>query len=220
MRESGIISDMTNFELGKPALVCRWRLYRRRLPLANRHLRALLARRLDGEPVTKALVAWAKQHIEWTLEEGSGAYPDGVLALIVDQEGRAAMTVGPYEPLEDTMLAGLARRARKARDEAAATGVAPETLWVADGPRLLWNGEQAETESGATSLVVQLARTLGIEVARKDDLLDALRTGALMAQDAFLVSDEHGIVPAQDACGPHGTRMAQGYQRLLDSSRT
>ena len=75
--------DMEGFELGTPALVCRWRLARRRLPLENRHLRALLARTVNERPVSQALVAWAKQHIEWTLEEGSAEHPDGVLMLII-----------------------------------------------------------------------------------------------------------------------------------------
>ena len=55
----------------------------------------------------KELVAWAKQHIEWTLGDGAAANPDGVLMMIVDTEGRAAMSVGPYEELEDTRLAAL-----------------------------------------------------------------------------------------------------------------
>ena len=213
------VTDMQDFELGDPALVCRWRLYRRRLPLANRHLRALLARRVDDEPVAQALVAWAKQHIEWTLDEGSVDNPDGVLAVIVDHAGRAAMTVGPYQPLEDTTLAGLVRRARRALDEASTTGVAPETLWIGEGTTLTWDRGPAEASSGATSLVEQLARTMGFDVVRQEGLLSSLRAGTISPKDVFLVSDEHGVVPAEDACGPHGMRMAQGYQRLLDSSR-
>ena len=42
----------------------------------------------------------------------------------------------------------------------------------------------------------------------------------LTFDEAFLVSDEHGIVPALDACGTHGMRMAQGYQRLLERTHT
>ena len=36
-----------DFELGEPALVCRWRIAGGRLPLENRHLRALGARNYD-----------------------------------------------------------------------------------------------------------------------------------------------------------------------------
>ena len=81
------------FQLGKPELVCRWRLAGARLPLENRHLRALGRRHVNSGEMDKALVAWAKQHIEWTLADGGALHPDGVLMLIVDESGRAAMTV-------------------------------------------------------------------------------------------------------------------------------
>ena len=213
------VADMEGFELGAPALVCRWRLANRQLPLENRHLRALLARKLDGTPVAPELTAWAKQHIEWTLDAGAAEHPNGVLMLIVDVEGRAAMTVGPYVPLPDATLAGLAHRADRAAQEAAHTHVAPESLWVARDDVLLWDQGAGCAPSGAASLVAQLAQTLGIEVQRWDGLLDAVASGALRYDEAFLVSDEHGVVPALDARGPHGRRMAQGYQRLLDRGR-
>ena len=105
--------QMEDFTLGRPALVCRWRLADRALPLENRHLRALGGRTVDGTPVSTQLVAWAKQHIEWTLSDGAARYPDGVLMVIVDEEGRAAMSVGPYEPLAVTTTSALAERAKK-----------------------------------------------------------------------------------------------------------
>ena len=71
-----------DFALGTPALVCRWRLADRTLPLENRHLRALSRRVVDDAPVSPQLVAWAKQHIEWTLGSGASRYPDGVLMVI------------------------------------------------------------------------------------------------------------------------------------------
>lgn len=209
------ITDMPGFELGSPVLVCRWRISHGRLPLANRHLRALLARTANGAKVTKELVAWAKQHIEWTLEQGSVEHPDGVLMVILDDSGRAAMTVGPYVPLEDTSLSGLVRRARRAQDEGIRTGVAPETLWVADGGRFIWDKGENQAPSGATSLIEQLAHTMGFSVQHREGLIAQLRSGELVSQDAFLVSDEHGVVPAREATGEHGKRMAQGYERLL-----
>ena len=127
-------AEMRNFKLGTPALVCRWRLASGRLPLENRHLRALSRRVLDDEPVSAQLIAWAKQHVEWTLREGSAENPNGVLMLIVDEEGQAAMTVGPYEPLAAMTASGLVDRATAAQQEADETSVAPETLWaVRDG---------------------------------------------------------------------------------------
>ena len=209
------ISSMDGFELGAPALVCRWRIANRKLPLVDRHLRALLARKVQGTPVSKELAAWAKQHIEWTLDKGALAHPDGVLMLIVDGEGRAAMTVGPYESLEDTRLQGLMHRAARSANEARSTLVAPETLWVACGDRLLWDGGEGCAASGAASLIAQLALTMGIDVQSHSGLMDAIETGAVSYDEAFLVSDEHGVVVASDAAGRHGKGMAEGYQRLL-----
>ncbi len=207
--------DTQGFELGVPALVCRWRLANRRLPLENRHLRALLARTVNGKQVTPELAAWAKQHLEWNLEQGAAAHPNGVLMLAVDTQGRAAMTVGPYEPLEDCSARTLARRAAVAEQEAATTGVAPETLWAAQGGGLMWDPAHAKAPSGAASLVAQLAQTLGISVREQEGLNEALQDGPVAYDEVFLVSDEHGVVPASDAAGPLGERLSAGYQQLL-----
>ena len=212
------ITDMSGFELGAPALICRWRLSHGHLPLTNRHMRALLARIVNGQRVTTELVAWAKQHIEWTLQQGSAEYPDGTLMLIVDTQGKAAMTVGSYLPLEDVSVQGLTRRAQRAADEGAKTGVAPETLWLVQGDTLIWDQGEDCTASGAASLIVQLAKTLGIDVIRYEGLIEAVRAKDIPYDEVFLVSDEHGVVPAIDATGVHGQRLAQGYQRLLERS--
>lgn len=208
-------AGLNGFKLGTPALVCRWRLANRHLPLENRHLRALLARTVNGSRVTPELAAWAKQHMEWTLEQGAAAHPDGTLMLVIDTQGRAAMTAGPYVPLGDTTTAGILARAEQAHSEAAATGVAPETLWVARGGQLLWDPGEGCSASGAASLVEQLAQTMGIEVQVCPGLIDAAREDTFARTEVFLVSDEHGVVPACDATGELGTRLAQGYERLL-----
>lgn len=210
------IRDMDGFELGKPALVCRWRLANRGLPLENRHMRALLARMVNDAKVTNELVAWAKQHIEWTLAEGSAEQPDGVLLLIIDEQGRAAMTVGPYAPLDDMTLRGLARRGERAADEGRSTGVAPEVLWGVRDDTLLYDWPEGFTPSGASSLVAQLAQTLGLPMRRHEGLAGEVLSDTVLLDEAFLVSDEHGIVAATDATGPHGLRFASGYQRLLE----
>ena len=163
-------SQMDGFALGRPALVCRWRLAGRALPLENRHLRALGRRLVAGGPVSKQLVAWAKQHIEWTLADGAARHPDGVLMLVLDEAGRAAMTVGPYEPLAVTTSSALAERAQLAAREAAETGVAPETLWVVRGDVLVAGCPIDQPLSGAASLVADLAKTTGVPVSREADL--------------------------------------------------
>ena len=43
-----------DFQLDQPALVCRWRMARRQVPLLNRHIRALSQRLVQGRPLTLA----------------------------------------------------------------------------------------------------------------------------------------------------------------------
>ena len=209
------MADERDFELGTPALVCRWRLAARTLPLENRHLRALSRRTVGGAAVSTGLVAWAKQHIEWTLAEGAAACPDGVLMLVVDEAGRAAMTVGPYEPLASDVLFDLVARALAGSREARATGVAPESLWGVRAGGLAWGAEEGELPSGAATLVCDLARTLGIPVTRDPGLAAAAVAGDAGCDEVFLVSDEHGVVPARDCAGAVSERLASGYATLL-----
>lgn len=203
------------FTLGRPQLVCRWRLSGGFLPLENRHLRALSARTLgEGRP-SKALLAWARQHIEWTLAGGSAAHPDGVLMLIVDEEGRAAMSVGPYEELADKRLVALCARADLSCREAGMTGVAPETLWVVKDGTLMQEAAPNQVPSGATSLISDLATTLGMKAVHVEGLLEGVQNRSLIFDEAFLVSDEFGVVPAKDFEGREGQNFARAYERLL-----
>lgn len=213
-------SELEGFVLGTPALVCRWRLAGRGLPLENRHIRALAWRTIAGERLSTELVAWVKQHLEWTLKDGSFAHPDGVLMLIIDEQGKAAMTVGDFEPLEVPTTSFLAQRAHNAEVECAATTVAPETLWLARDDRLVAGISAGSHSSGATALIMQLASTLGIPVVREERLADKVLSGDIDPYDeVFLVSDEHGVVPAHDKAGSFGHRFAASYERLLEAER-
>ena len=236
--------SFAGFELGTPALVCRWRLANRALPLENRHLRSLGARRVNGIPVSTQLVAWAKQHIEWTLAEGSAPHPNGVLMLVMDNEGRAAMSVGPYDLLASVSAADLAARAVAAAHEARATGVAPETLWAVRAGALVCGTESGWRPSGIDSLVTDLAKTLGVPVCHDPllaaDVLDGeknlggqpagekglgespageARAAGPLCDELFLASDEHGIVPAAGLVGPHARRLVDGYAKLLEAAK-
>lgn len=200
------------FELGEPALVCRWRLAGGALPLENRHLRALSRRVVCGRAVSVQLVSWAKQHIEWTLADGSAQNPDGVLMLVMDAQGRAAMSVGPYEelPASSRTAEALLARAEASAKERAECGVAPETLWGVRGGRLVQRAGEKDVPSGAASLVLDLARTLKIDVEwDAEAALEGL-------DEVFLCSDEHGIVPAANASGELSARLAACYAKLLD----
>lgn len=209
------------FTLGDPVLVCRWRMASKHVPLLNRHMRALSQRRIHGEPISANMLSWAKQHIEWSLAEGDYPQADGVLMLVIDEAGHAAMSVGDYVPLPDTALAALARRALEARREASETGVAPEalcavrcdpasgreTLLVALGPD--------EHPCGTLTLVEQLAQARGLAVERPAVTSDASELLASLAtEEVFLVSDEHGVVPAPAATDPFIALASDGLRKL------
>jgi len=152
------------FTLDKPALVCRWRMSNKKVPMLNRHIRALSERLVQGEPLTHNMLSWAKQHVEWSLAEGDYTARDGVLMLVIDVNGNAAMTAGEY------------------------------------------------CLCGTATLIEQLAQTKGIPVTRVD--IPAQLKGAL-----FLVSDEHGVVPADDtdAAATDAATVAffaEGYEKL------
>ena len=208
-------SIQDNFQLGRPALVCRWRLSGSSLPMANRHMRALGNRVVRGSRLSSQLLAWVKQHIEWTLLDGAAEHPDGVLMLIVDERGQAAMSVGPFEDLASKTTESLVSRARSARKEGEETGVAPETLWAVEGDTLVWGTAPHHAASATGSLMGDLAHTLGIPVLREDDLVDRVAKDASRYDEVFLVSDEYGVVPAQDASGERGRKFSEGYERLL-----
>lgn len=204
-----------DFKLGKPALVCRWRISGGALPLENRHMRALSRRELGEKPVSPQLVAWAKEHVDWTLKEGSAEHPDGVLMLVVDDQGCAAMTVGAYEPLPRTSLDAIARRAFNAGKEAEKTGVAPETLWVVQEDHLIWGLGRGDAPSGSSSLINDLVTTVGFTVIRDPELVSKVRNKTIDFSEAFLVSDEHGVVPASNWSGARSQRFVVGYQKLF-----
>ncbi|MDO4436394.1 MAG: hypothetical protein Q4B77_00325 [Coriobacteriaceae bacterium] len=200
---------LEKFKLAEPALVCRWRMARRGVPLLNRHIRALSHRVVNGAPLTTNMLSWAKQHVEWSLAAGEYSDPNGVLMLVIDVNGDALMSVGPYEPLADTSRAALIARAAEARAEQAVAAVAPELLGVlaADGHVLL-AARADEPLCGAGTLVEQLAATRGLSVERA--LAEGETVGDFVARVAdaltadgravvFLVSDEHGVVVEEGA---------------------
>lgn len=206
------------FTLDAPTLVCRWRMHAKHVPLLNRHIRALSQRRVNGAPLGHGVLSWAKQHVEWSLAEGAYAERDGVLMLVVDVNGNAAMSVGAYEPLADASRTALAARAEGARVEAAETGIAPEVLCAAapDG-RVLLGAAPDEHLCAVATLIEQLAETRGHAVERvlsngegasTDMALCAAMSAAGSGAAFFLVSDEHGVVPAAENAGIDGVSAA------------
>ena len=194
------------FELAEPVLVCRWRMARRAVPMLNRHIRALSQRVVNGAPLTTNMLSWAKQHVEWSLAAGDYQDPNGVLMTVIDVNGDALMSVGPYEPLADRSRGALVARAKEARREQAQTGVAPELLAVVtpEGGVLVFAAPE-EHLCGAATLVEQLAATQGREVVRAlggdAQLADAL-AAVEEAGVVFLISDEHGVVVEDEQASP------------------
>lgn len=174
---------------------------------------------MNGGFVSNELVAWAKQHIEWTLEDGAADYPDGVLMILIDENGQAAMSVGPFHELERRSLNHLIRRADDARRERDKTGVAPECLWAVKGDELIMDLPYEAHPSGASTLVNDIARTIGMPVRRGDDLFLSVANRQEKFDEVFLVSDEYGVVPASDMGGVRAHKYAGAYQRLLMSTK-
>lgn len=165
------------------------------------------------------MLSWAKQHVEWSLAAGEYEDPNGVLMLVIDVNGDALMSVGPYEPLADTSRAALVSRASIARAEAAGTGVAPELLGVltADG-RVLLAAAPGEALCGAATLVEQLAAVRGHAVERSlvDGVTAEQVAGAAGEGDAvFLISDEHGVVVERGATSGDAAQLSADVRKLF-----
>lgn len=196
---------------GEPVIEVRWRLQNAALPLKNRHFRAFEAR-----GVTNALASWARQHVEWTLAEGSMMQPNGVLVVDVDDQGRAVMAVEPYEPLPPLSAALMLDRV-SGREELA---VEDEVAWTCRGGRIYVLSDAEKPLSGANSLMVDLARTLRLDPvfegrADVSDVLARLEP----ADECFLVSDEHGVVASADHDGPVAGQFASYYAKLIGQTK-
>lgn len=193
-----------------PVFSVRWRLQNRALPLKNRHLRAF-----SESGVSRALASWARQHIEWTLAEGTAQAPNGVLILAVDDQGRAVMAAEPYEPLAPLCAADLVERTSTQRDQP----MEGEVVWIAraDGSELVALTSEDKPLSGTNSLVVDLAKTLGtpIRFVSRDAEGNGLLSGIDPSDEVFLVSDEHGVQAASDHAGPTSERFTAYYARLV-----
>ena len=197
--------------VGEPVIEARWRLQNSALPLKNRHLRAFTAR-----GVSKALSSWARQHIEWTLAEGSMDTPNGVLVIDVDSEGRAVMSVEPYEALPAMSAELLVDRASGQQAQA----VEDEVIWTCRDGQLYVSSDADKPLSGANSLIADLACTLHREPVYEGHADPAQVMGRLAAADeCFLVSDEHGVVTSSDHDGPVGRRFAACYAKLVAQAK-
>lgn len=215
--------------IGKPVLVCRWRLSQGALPLLERHMKALAARSVKGKPVTPELVGWAKQHIEWTLNPKNENEKNGVLMLVVDGEGKAAMSIGPYRALalcsdgdsaDSLDRALLIERAQRAQKEASQTGVAPEVLWAVhiDGTK---NAARDPADcSGGRSDYVHAKPQLIIGVPQGSILsgLNSLIFDLAKTKGYEVTFDEELVEHQKEETGPSLIQDAQEHQLQQDAS--
>ena len=111
-----------------------------------------------------------------------------------------------------------AARALASAREAVTTDVAPESLWAVRDGALAWGAAEDELPSGTATLVLDLARTLGVAVTRDPGLADAVAAGEDPDAQVLLVSDEHGVVPASSCDDELARRLAQGYATLLEKA--
>lgn len=195
----------TSFSLTHPALVCRWRLSDGQLPLLNRHIRALATR---TTLVTPELAAWVKGRVLDMLAAGSAAYPDGVLMLVVDASGAAAMSVGPYEQLDAADTALLVARAHEAQTESEKTGVAPEVLASEQQGTVVFYTPEEKPCAAFFSLVLDLLDTLHIPYEFAE-----LSHNQLPHETLALISDEHGVVCSKNT--PQLSRLKKHTQKLF-----
>ncbi len=155
---------------------------------------------VNGKLVSPQLIAWAKQHLEWTLESSSVEYPDGVLMIAVDKEGQAVMSTGPFEPLGELDSLALADRALEAQANLLNGGISPEILWAVSGDTIICDTQKDDFKSGMTSLVLDLIKTLKMKLEFDDMLAEKVKHGEKF-DEIFLSSDEYGIV--EDSVGTH-----------------
>lgn len=131
--------------------------------------------------------------------------------LVVDSEGRAAMTIGPYirpNATKDELL----RRAALSLTEAKECGVAPEVLWAKtrDG-EILYQLPNTAYAGGLTQLVEDLLKTKGFMPLRKDEIDSA------DVAEFFLVSDEHGIVVPDKMESELAESLQADYLKLCET---
>ena len=196
---------------GQPVIETRWRMHAGALPLKNRLLRAF-----EAYGVSNGLASWARQHIEWTLAEGSIEQPDGVLVIDVDDAGRAAMTLEAYKALPACTAAELLDRV--AAQEGSA--VEAEVLWVLHEGALCGLAALGSQPSGVNSLVIDLGKTLGLNPAFVGhEGAERLVAGLADGDECFLASDEHGVVPAEDFCGETAARFVGYYERIVSVTK-
>jgi hypothetical protein len=174
-------------------LTLRWRVHEGRIPLRQRHLRALKALNLP-DPLT----AWLLQRLEWATDSLLNKEEEGVLVLSIDPEKDVVVSLDAVQDkpiltsehlvIEDGFVTGV-------RHEGAPL---EGSVWFEYEGVLHASCEKLTAATG--TLVRDLAQTLGLPVE-----ICPQRGAAPPASPAppatavFFISDEFGFVPIHDS---------------------
>lgn len=175
-----------------------WRLSGARVPLLERHLRALAER-----GVGSALHAWLRSRLEWAFEHHAIEHPDGSITIGIDPQGDVTISVAPYVGPEGDPIATTIERGGHVIDGDGAS------VWIRIGERVATPPFPPAAPRGSRSLVIDLARTLGWEVEVRELTVEDIER----ADEAFFVSDVHGVV-SDGRGGEFAARMQACFARL------
>lgn len=168
-------------------LELRWRYDNKQVPLYERRLRSLRAFN-----VGPAVQAWVRSRLEWVIDNKLYEMPDGVIVLSIDPEGVVEIQQEAQAPVPSFLT------------EQLETDDAPGTLWFAkDGVVHCSEEPRQAADTFARDLVTTLGNTF--EVGRPE-VLDGV--------EAFVISDEFGIVPCEGKTGAVTDKLVECFDKL------
>jgi len=189
-------------------LVLRWRIHEGRLPLRQRHIRALGALELP-----EALVGWVLERLDWAVMNMLGPGSEAVLVVELDRAREARMSLAEVAPPPSLGAGDLVEEQGFVLGAAVGAEPLAGDVWLELDGALA--ASTPEVTSGTGTLGLDVARTLGIPCEVGLQPLAVARQAA-EAGRAFLLSDEFGFVPigaAPAASGP-AARMREAFSRL------
>ncbi|NTU89079.1 MAG: hypothetical protein HGA54_04100 [Actinobacteria bacterium] len=173
-----------------PLFNFRWRLAGGKLPLFSRHMRSL-----PTYGISAPLQAWIRSRVEWSLQNMTRDYPDGVLCIFVEDEDIVTITVEPSR-----QLPGIASQGLPSPAELEELG----TIWLGGTDSLVAKGEVL---SATNTLVRDLANTLGYKNGICVQCCETI-------SESFVVSDEFGIIPLNTEPGPITAKMMECFNKV------
>ena len=194
-------------------ITLRWRIHDGKLPLRQRHMRALS--RLD---LPDALMAWVHERLEWAMINMLTSGSEAVLVLGIDSATEVQLS------LEDIRKKPILESADLMVHGDTVTGVYSDGQPIAGDIWIEQNGVLVSCVSdvftATSTLCRDLATTLGFEVEIGQQPFPVVQKAAGRGQ-AFVVSDEFGFLPissqgkgATEAEGTITKRMREAFEKL------